>query len=459
MKIIILGAGQVGSSVAMSLNKEPENDITVVDINPDCLSDLNEKYDLRTIVGVASHPSVLESAGAGDANMIIAVTNSDEINMLACQIAYTLFQTPTKIARVRNTEYLSATTLFAPKALPVDVLISPEQLVIEHITRLINHPRALQVLEFANKKVQIVAVRAKYSGPLVGHTTEAIGKYLPGFNCKIPILFRQNGQIVIANKQTNIEPDDELCFIGSPKNIDNLLQSMRSTKRKIRRIMLAGGGNISAGLAEKLEQSYQIKIIEANHDRAQYVAEKLQNTIVMHGDATNEELLIEENIDEVDIFCALTNTDAGNIIISMLAKRLGARRVMAIIGRMGHADLLQHNVIDVVISPQQTTIGSLLAHTRKGDIVAAYPLRKGTAEVIEIVAHGTENSSKVVDRLISEISLPPQTCIGALVRKDKVLLPDKDTKILAEDHVIILVADMQQVTEVENLFQVRANFS
>ena len=459
MKIIILGAGQVGSSVAMSLNREPENDITVVDTNPNCLSNLNEKHDLRTIVGGASHPSVLENAGAGDANIIIAITNSDEINMLACQIAHTLFHTPTKIARVRNTEYLLATTLFSQDALPVDVLISPEKLVIEHITRLIKHPRALQVLEFCNKKVQMVAVRAKYSGPLVGHKTEAIGKYLPGFDCKIPILFRQNGQAVIADKKTSIEPDDELCFIGSPKNIDNLLQSMRSTKRKIKRIMLAGGGNISAGLAEKLEQSYQIKIIENNYDRAQYVAEKLQDTVVMHGDATNEELLIEENVDETDVFCALTNTDSGNIITSMLAKRLGARRVMAIIGRMGHVDLLQHNVIDVAISPQQTTIGSLLAHTRKGDIVAAYPLRKYTAEVIEIIAHGTKNTSQVVDRLVSEIALPPQTCIGALVRNDKILLPDANTKVLAEDHIIIFIADMQQVSNIEKLFQVSVNLS
>lgn len=457
MKIIILGAGQVGSSVAMNLIKEPKNDITIVDINPNCLSNLNDKYDLQTIVGSASHPSVLENAGARDADIIIAVTSSDEINMLACQITYTLFNTRTKIARVRNTEYLSVTKLFTKEALPVDVLISPEKLVIEHIARLINHPRALQVLEFSNKKVQVVVVRAKYSGPLVGHTTEAIGKYLPGFNCKIPILFRQNGQAVIPNKQTNIEPDDELCFIGSPKNIDQLLQSMRSTKRKINRIMLAGGGNISTGLAEKLEQSYQIKIIENDYARAQYVAEKLQDTIVLHGDATNEELLIEENIDETDIFCALTNTDAGNIITSMLAKRLGAHRVMAIIGRMGHVDLLQHNVIDVAISPQQTTIGSLLAHTRKGDIIAAYPLSKGSAEVIEVIAHGTKNSSKVVDHLISEILLPPQTCIGALIRNNEILLPNAETKILAEDHVIIFVADMQQLSEVENLFEVSRN--
>ncbi|MCK5668107.1 MAG: NAD-binding protein, partial [Gammaproteobacteria bacterium] len=208
MKIIILGAGQVGSSVAANLVNEA-NDITVVDTNPKCLTNLSEKYDLRTIVGIASYPSVLEQAGAKDADMILAVTNSDEINMLACQVAYTLFHTPTKIARVRETEYLSKTALFAQEALPIDVLISPEQLVTEHLERLISYPRALQVLEFADGKVQMVAVRASYSGPLVGHRAGDIGKYLPELDYRIVILFRL-GRAIIPDGKTVIEPDDEL---------------------------------------------------------------------------------------------------------------------------------------------------------------------------------------------------------------------------------------------------------
>jgi len=451
MKIIILGAGQVGSSVAANLVGEA-NDITVVDTNPKCLTNLNERYDLQTIVGVASHPSVLEQAGARDADMILAVTNSDEINMIACQVAYTLFHTPTKIARVRNTEYLSKTALFAQEALPIDVLISPEQLVTEHIERLINYPRALQVLEFADGKVQMVAVRANYSGPLVGHRTG-----LPELDCRVAILFRQN-KAIIPDEETVVEPDDELFFIGAQKHVRALVHSLRSTKREVKRIMLAGGGNIGMRLAMKLERHYQVKLIELDFERAQYAAEQLKNTIVLHGDATNEELLIEENIDDTDIFCALTNADEANIISCMLSKRLGARKVMALINRAGYVDLVQSNVIDIAISPQQATIGTILAHIRKGDVVAVHSLRRGAAEAIEAIAHGNKNSSSVVGRMIEEIALPPGTSIGALVREDKIILAHHDTVIEAEDHVILLVADKKQVPEIERLFQVGITF-
>lgn len=456
MKIIILGAGQVGSSVAANLVNEA-NDITVVDTNPKCLTNLSEKYDLRTIVGIASYPSVLEQAGAKDADMILAVTNSDEINMIACQVAYTLFHTPTKIARVRETEYLSKTALFAQEALPIDVLISPEQLVTEHLERLISYPRALQVLEFADGKVQMVAVRASYSGPLVGHRAGDIGKYLPELDYRIVILFRQ-GRAIIPDGKTVIEPDDELFFIGAPKHMRALLKSLRSTKREFKRIMLAGGGNIGMRLAMKLERHYQVKMIEMDSERAQYAAEQLKNTIVLNGDATNEELLIEENIDETDIFCALTDADEANIISSMLAKRLGARKVMALINRAGYVDLVQSNVIDIVISPQQATIGTILAHIRKGDVVAVHSMRRGAAEAIEAIAHGNKNSSNVVGRIIEEIKLPPGTSIGALVRGDRVLLAHHNTEIEAEDHVILLVADKKQVPEIERLFQVGITF-
>ena len=456
MKIIILGAGQVGASVAANLVNEA-NDITVVDTDPKCLTNLSEKYDLRTVVGIASHPSALEQAGAKDADMILAATNSDETNMIACQVAYTLFHTPTKIARVRDPEYLAKTALFAQEALPIDVLISPEQLVTEHIERLISYPRALQVLEFAGGKIQMVAVRVSYSGPLVGHQAGDVGKYLPELDYRIVILFR-HGEPILPDGKTVIEPNDELFFIGSPKHMRALLQSLRSTKRQTKRIMLAGGGNIGMRLAMKLERHFQVKLIEMDFKRAQYAAEQLKNTIVLHGDATNEELLIEENIDDIDIFCALTNADEANIISSMLAKRLGARRMMALINRAGYVDLIQSNVIDIAISPQQATISTLLAHIRKGDVVAVHSLRRGTAEAIEAIAHGNKDSSKVVGRSIEEIALPAGTSIGALVRDEKVLLAHHDTVIKVEDHVILLVADKKQVPEIERLFQVGITF-
>ena len=392
MKIIILGAGQVGSSTAISLVSE-KNDITVVDTNAEALKELGDRYDLQTVMGVASYPSVLELAGGEDADMILAVTNSDEVNMIACQVAYTLFHTPTKIARVRNMEYLSRNELFSQEALPIDKLISPEQLVTEQIVRLIAYPRALQVLDFAGGKVQMVVVRASYSGPLVGHQTGDIGKYLPDLECRIVILFRQD-KAVIPDGKTIIEPNDELFFIGAPKHIQTLLQSLRSTKRETKRIILAGGGNIGIRLAKRIERHYQVKLIELCSERSQYVAEQLQNTIVLHGDATDKELLAEENIDDTDVFCAITHSDEANIISAMLSKRLGARRVIALINRIGYIDLLQSKIVDIPISPQQITIGTLLAHIRKGDVVAVHPLHRGIGEAIEVIAHGDKNRPK-----------------------------------------------------------------
>ena len=456
MKIIILGAGQVGSSVAANLVSEA-NDITVVDSNPGCLQALNERFDLRTIVGVASHPSVLANAGAKDADMIIAVTNSDEINMIACQIAYTLFHTPTKIARVRNNEYLRNPSLFAQEALPIDVLISPEQIVTEYIERLINYPGALQVLDFAQGKAQMVAVSAFYSGPLSGKKILELGEHLPGIEFRVVAIFRK-GVSIIPDGDTEIETNDEVFFIGAPKHIRSLLKMIRSMEKAAKRIIIAGGGNIGMRLAAALEDRYQVKLIEFNPLRAQYVSEQLKKTIVLQGDVADEDMLLEENIENTDVFCALTNADEANIISSMLAKRLGARKVMALINRAAYVNLVQSNVIDIAISPQQTTIGSLLAHIRKGDVVVVHSLRRGAAEAIEAIAHGDSSSSKVVGQKIDEVELPPHTSIGAIIRGDNVVIAHHDTVIEAEDHVILLVADKKQVPEVEKLFQVGITF-
>ena len=456
MKIIILGAGQVGSSVAANLVSEA-NDITVVDTNPECLQKLSERYDLRTVQGVASHPAILVQAGAKDADMILAVTNSDEINMIACQVAYTLFHTPTKIARVRSIEYLRNTQLFAQEALPIDVLISPEQIVTEHIERLISFPGALQVLDFAEGKAQMVAIKARYSGPLVGHEIKEISKNDPGLEFRIVAIFRK-GKAIIPDGNTSIEPDDEVFFIGAPKYIRTLLKKIRNTEKPVKRIIIAGGGNIGIRLASALENRYQVKLIEIDSTRARIASEQLKHAIVLQGDAANEELLIEENIEDTDVFCSLTNADEANIISSMLAKRLGARKVMALINRAAYVDLVQSNVIDIAISPQQATIGSLLAHIRKGDVVVVHSLRRGAAEAIEAVAHGDSNSSKVVGRRLDEIKLPPGTSIGAIVRGKKVIMAHHDTVIEAEDHIILLVSDKKQVPVVEKLFQVRITF-
>ena len=456
MKIIILGAGQVGSSVAANLVNE-DNDITLVDINPSALQSISERFDLRTITGVASHPSILEKAGARDAEMILAVTNCDEINMIACQVAYTLFHTPTKIARIREIEYLKNHPLFAQEALPVDVLISPDRLVTEQIQKLIKHPGALQVLDFADGKAQMVVIKASYSGVLEGLSLRELKEKLKDIEYKIAIIY-SSGKPVIPNADTIINTDDEIFFVSSQKSMNKLLQQIRIKDKPLKNIMISGGGNIGLRLAESLENEYKIKLLELDSKKASHAAEKLKNTIVLHGDATDEELLNEENIDGSDVFCALTNHDEVNIISSMLAKRLGARKVMALINRAAYVDLVQSNTIDIAISPQQATIGSLLAHVRKGDVVLVHSLRRGAAEAIEAIAHGNESSSKVVGKRIQDIDLPQGTTIAAVVRGDNVLMAKKKTIIETNDHVILILSNKKHVKKVESLFQVDITF-
>jgi trk system potassium uptake protein TrkA len=266
MKIIILGAGQVGSSVAVNLVSEA-NDITIVDIKPKLLQSLSERYDLQTIVGVASHPSVLAKAGANDADMIIAVTNSDETNMIACQVAYTLFHTPTKIARVRSLDYQNNPTLFAQEALPIDVLISPEQIVTEYIARLVSFPGALQVLDFAHGKAQMVTIRVADDGILAGKKISEMFNQLNTVEYRVVSIFRE-GSAIIPQGDTVIENNDELFIIAAPKNIKTLLKAIRHKEKPVKRVMIAGGGNIGIRLAKTLEKDYQVKLIELSVEQA-----------------------------------------------------------------------------------------------------------------------------------------------------------------------------------------------
>jgi len=456
MKIIILGAGQVGSSLANNLASEA-NDITVVDVDTRLLQELQDRLDLRTVNGQASHPDVLQRAGAEDADMIIAVTNSDETNMVACQVAYTLFHTPTKIARVRSQAYLEHPELFTLESLPVDVIISPEQLVTDYVHRLIEHPGALQVLDFSGGRVQLVAVKAYYGGLLVGHELKTIRDHMPGVQTRVAAIYRR-GRAINPTGNTVIEADDEVFFIAAKKDIRAVMSELRKLEKPVKRVIIAGGGNIGKRLARALENRYQVKLIDHNLRRTRTISEELGNTIVLQGDAADEELLLEENIEQTDVFCALTNDDEVNILSAMLAKRLGARKTMALINRAAYVDLVESGDIDIAISPPQATIGSLLAHVRRGDVVMVHSLRRGAAEAIEAIAHGDATSSKVVGRAIDEIKLPEGTTIGAVVRGEEVLIAHHDTVIEAEDHVLLFVVDKKRIPDVERLFQVGVFF-
>jgi len=456
MKIIILGAGQVGGNLAQALAKE-DSDITVVDIDNHRLRELQDRLDIRTVRGMGSHPDVLRHAGAEDADMIIAVTNSDEVNMVACQVAYTIFQTPTKIARIRSTGYLKQSGIFMDAAMPVDFIVNPEQIITDDIRQLIQHPGALQVMDFADGQVQLVDVKAYYGGPLVDQELRYLRKHMPSVDMRVAAIFRKNRPIM-PEGSTVIEADDEVFFIAATKDIPAVMRELRRTERANKRVIIAGGGQIGAGLARALEQKYRVRLIEQSRQRCLELSESLDKTIVLSGDASERELLLEENIENTDVFCALTNEDEANIMSSMLAKSLGARKVISLVNNPAYVDLIQGGEIDIAISPQQSTLGSILTHVRQGDVVKVHSLRRGAAEAIEAIAHGDEHSSKVIGKAIGNIGLPDGTRIGAIVRQGEVIIAHDNVVLQADDHVILFLVNKQKIPEVEKMFQAPFTF-
>ncbi len=448
----------MGSTAAYSLAREEANEVTIVDRNPEVLRELQDRLDVRTVVGNASHPDVLERAGGKNADMIIALTNSDEINMVACQIAFTLFRTPTRIARIRARELTSREQLFGPEGIPVDVAISPASLVTDYIEQLIRFPGALQVLDFADGRVRLVATRAHRGGALVGHPLRELSKHIPNVECRVVAIYR-GSRGIIPDGDTVVEEGDEVFFIAARKDIRTVLKEMRKLDDPVRKVVIAGGGNIGLTLAKQLEATNQVKVIERGYERARQLSEQLNRAIVLHGDSADEELLLEENIDSADVFVAVTNAEEANILSAMLAKRLGARKVMALINKPAYAELVESGTIDIAISPQQITLGTLLAHVRRGDVAKVHSLRRGAAEAIEAVAHGDARESRVVGRMVEEVRLPRGASISAIVRGDQVLMAHHDTLIQADDHVILFIADRRQIDEVERLFEIGLAFA
>ncbi len=455
MKIIIVGAGQVGGTLAENLVGE-NNDISVVDVDGEKLRELQDKMDLQVVTGQGGHPDVLKSAGAEDADMVIAVTSDDATNMITCQICSSLFNTPKKIARIRSNQILKySEQLFHKKHIPVDHIIAPEELVTRDIARLIDYPGALQVLEFANGKVSLVAVKAYYGGLLVGHALSTLRDHIPNVDTRVAAIYR-NGKPIRPLGTTVIEADDEVFFIAASIHIRAVMNELQKLESAYKRIMIAGGGNIGAGLARILEKNHQVKLIERSPKRAEQLTSELNDTLVFAGDSSDQELLTEENIDQFDIFIAVTNDDEANIMSSLLAKKLGVRKTMVLIQRDAYIDLVHGSTIDIAISPQQATISALLTHVRRGAIDNVYSLRGGAAEAIEIVAKGDEKSSKVVGRAIKNIKLPPGATIGAVVRGNEVLIAHSNTLIHEEDHVILFLVNKRYICDIEKLFQVSA---
>ncbi len=456
MKILILGAGQVGSTVAESLVSEA-NDITVVDLDGDKLRQLQDRFDLSTLTGNASHPSILEQAGIADADILLAVTQSDEVNMVACKLAASLYNTPTKIARIRATDYLEHPQIFSKDNFCVDFSICPEQILTDYVCKLIEFPEALQVLEFADGHVSLVAVRVYEGGPLVGNPISHMHMHMPQIDTRVAAIFRQDRPI-IPEGDTVIMAGDEIFFIAATEHIRTVMKQLRRMDKPAKRVMIVGGGNIGRRLALALENDYQVKLIEYNKKACEKLAGELSKTLVLHGDGTDENLLLSEHIGDVDVFCALTNDDENNIMAALLAKSGGAHKVISLINRSAYVGLVQGGKIDIALSPAHVTIGSLLAYVRQGDVAAVHSLRRGAAEALELVAHGDRQSSKVVGRLIGEIDLPKGATIGAIVRNGVVIMGHHDRLIEPDDHVIVFVINKQMIRKVEKLFQVGLGF-
>ncbi|OSI35663.1 Trk system potassium transporter TrkA [Neisseria dumasiana] len=465
MKILILGSGQVGSTVAHNLASIPGNDVTIIDIDENALHNIGSRLDVQTVLGNGASPLVLERAGAADADLMLALTRSDETNIVACKMAAGLFNIPGRIARVRSTDYLeyrapgsneydNSLSLF-----DITESISPEQLVTERLVGLISYTSALQVLRFANDRARMVIVQARKGGLLVNREISQINKHLPeGVDCQICAIYRNNHLIVPSAKTVIIE-GDEVFFVAATEYVAAIMRELRPREQQNRRIMIAGGGNIGYRLAKQLENQYDIKIIEFNRPRAEWLAEHLDNALVLQGSASDETLLEAEYIDEIDVFCALTNDDENNIMSSLLAKNLGAKRVISIVNRSSYVDLLEGNKIDIVVSPHLITIGSILAHIRRGDVVAVHPLRRGTAEAIEVVVHGDKHTSALVGRRVSEIKWPQGCHFAALVRDNQVIMGHKEDAEMADgDHIIFFVSRRRVLRELEKLIEVKMGF-
>ena len=483
MKIIILGAGRIGESVAGTLVSE-RNDITVIDTDPARLRELEERFELRGVVGSGIDPAVLAEAGARDADMLIACAAQDETNLVACKIAHQLFNIPTRIARVRSAAFQGDSPLLGKEGFAVDRVICPEESLTRYIGKLIEYPEALQVREFASGLACLVSVRAMAGAPLVRHSIAELRECVPGVAMRIVGIYRrledEPDRFIVCEGPTRIEPGDEVFVLSAREHVQKVLSALhrddRPGRREVDRIMIAGGGRVGLRLARQLIESgrpVQLKLLERSAERCVTLASELHdNVLVLHGDGTDEDLLEREGIENIDLFLSLTSDDEDNIMASLLAKRMGARRVLALINRRSYAELMHGTQIDIALSPAQTMLGELLAYVRQGDVQAVHSLRRGVAEALEIVARGDRKTSRVVGRSVTELKLPKGAQVGLIMRglpapdeetpatgaPPEVIIPHGDTVIRSNDHVVIFLPRRRQVHDVEKLFRVSATF-
>ena len=453
-KIAVLGGGQVGSSLAKILTDDG-NDITLIDTNSSVLEDLQDDNDIKTIHGNSSSPSILEQAEVRDCDILIATTASDEVNLVSCHLAKKMFNVPTVIARLRNSEFQVSASGFYLDLFSIDSIISPSQLVTDFIKNIIEHPGAFQAYDFADGKLQVIGATVLKDGPLSGRKLSEFKKHLPNVDVKVIALYR-NRKVLPVNGSTIIETGDDLFFLATEENM-RFMSELSKNQSRIENIMIAGGGIVGMTLAAKLSQKFSTKIIEKDLIRSKYLSESLENTVVLNDDISDESLLDNEGIEEVDYFCSVTNDDQMNILSAKLAKDLGAKKSIAIINKLSYRKLVSKE-IDVVISPEDVTIGSILASVRTSDVVKVHSLGFGEAELLEIIIHGDSKTSKVVGKKVSELELPSGCRIGAVYRQGKIILLNEDLNIKSNDRLIIYLLHKKDFSKLAKLLQVSIGF-
>ena len=448
MKVIILGAGKVGESLARNLSQDGY-DISIVDLNKNKVDELQDRLDIAAIIGHAAHPSTFKKAGADKETILLAVTNNDEVNIAACQIAKNKFSVKKTICRFKDSTYLDCLDSFGESI--IDIPISPENEVTSHLKELIDHPGAEQIEEFADGKVKLVSVKVKKTGRLVDKALRTIEDDMPGVDSYIPTIYRK-GKPFIPNGDTIVKEGDEVYFVTASENVDAVVNEMRLEQEAYSRIMIIGGGKIGFNLAKQLEDSYKVKIIEPNEERCEEISRSLEKTIVLRGKGADQELLKSENISQVDVFCSLTNDDEANIMASLLAKKLGATKTMVILNNPSYVNILP-GFVDSCIAPHRLTVSSVLQHLRESDVAQDVILKMHSgAEAIEGIVHANEYTSDYFGKPIKNLPMPEEASIGAIVRKGVVVMPSSSIELCIEDHLIIFLSNKEKVKEVEKLF-------
>jgi trk system potassium uptake protein TrkA len=457
MKVIVCGAGQVGFNIARYLAMEG-NDVTVIDIEPSLIEKISDSLDVQGVVGFGSHPDVLDRAGARDADLIVAVTHSDEVNMVACQVAHSLFDVPTKIARVRQQTYLQPiwAELFTRPHMPIDAIISPEIEVARAAMRRLEIPGAFDAIPLSDGLITLIGVRCDEECPVVHTPLRHLTALFPDLHISVVGILRNDRKIVPAPDDQML-PGDEVYFVADTKHLTRALAAFGHEEKEARRLIIVGGGNIGIYLAQALEERHrgiEVKLIEIDRRRAAYASQMLPKTLIIHGDALDVDILIEANVKATETIIAVSNDDEVNILASLLAKRFGCERSVTLINKTTYAPLIGTLGIDAVVNPRTITVSTILQHVRRGRVRSVHSLSDGFGEIIEADAMET---STLVGPPLRDAKLPDGVIVGALVRDGEVIIPRGDTVVRPNDRVVIFAA-ADAVKKVEKMFSVRLEF-